>query len=116
MKLYLAGPMTGIPEYNFPEFARVTGILRERGFDIASPHEIDHGETDETRGSLPYETYLLAGLKLLLDCDGLILMSGWVNSKGAREELNLANAVRMDVYFYESKTDVLQLAFSGRKR
>ena len=45
LTFYLAGPMSGYPEYNFDEFERWAEILRRGGLKIASPHEIDHGET-----------------------------------------------------------------------
>jgi len=46
MRVYLAGPMSGIPQFNFPEFYRVTKLLRERHrLEVFSPAELDaqHG-------------------------------------------------------------------------
>lgn len=96
---YLAGPMSGYPEYNFKEFARHAQMLRDFGLKIASPHEIDHGETPETRGSLPYQTYIDAGMKLLESCGGIILIAGWPQSSGACAELSRAIDLGMPSYF-----------------
>jgi hypothetical protein len=95
---YIAGPMTGIPKYNFPAFDAALEVLGNEGIKCVSPHTIDHGETDENRGQLPYQVYLRAGFKLLLECDGIILLRGWMNSKGTRHELHIARALQFPVY------------------
>lgn len=43
--LYIAGPMSNIPQYNFPLFEAVTVALREDGLTIVSPHECDSEAT-----------------------------------------------------------------------
>lgn len=104
MKYYLAGPMSGIPEYNFPLFDAVTKFLRNKGLNILSPHEIDHGETKETRGNLSYGVYMRAGLKLLLECDGVIVLPGWKKSKGTRAELFVARTCDMELHRFDTDT------------
>ncbi len=108
MQFYLAGRMTGLPDYNFQAFNDACSFLRNvMKLDIKSPHEIDHGETPETRGSLPYTAYIKAGLKLLLECDAIILMSGWELSQGCLTELVVARAAGLQVFFLDSDTGVL---------
>lgn len=107
MKMYLAGPMSGIPEYNFPKFDKAIDQLVDVKLEVVSPHSIDHGETPENRGKLPYETYIRAGLKLLLECDGIIMMDGWELSKGCMTELYVASACGMRIYFYNVDRDYL---------
>ena len=105
MKYYLAGPMTGIPQFNFPLFASVTKLLRERGYDIVSPAETDSpavqaaavaspdGAYDE-KGQVAGETWgdmLAKDVKLIADeVDGIVLLPGWATSKGARLEAFVA--------------------------
>jgi hypothetical protein len=43
--LYIAGPMSRIPQYNFPLFEAAAVALREEGYTIVSPHECDSKET-----------------------------------------------------------------------
>lgn len=43
--LYVAGPMSGLPQFNFPLFDAVAESLRDDGYTIVSPHECDSEET-----------------------------------------------------------------------
>jgi hypothetical protein len=112
---YLAGPMSGYPEYNFAEFNVACAMLRSVGINVMSPHEIDHGETPETRGSLPYKTYIDAGLALLKKCQGIILLRGWPQSSGACNELELAIDHAMPIYFFHY-VDVMGQLISMNRR
>jgi hypothetical protein len=99
---YLAGPMTGHEKFNYPAFAMAAEELRDCGYMIASPHEIDHSETEATRGMTKTAGgYLKEGFKLLLLCDGIILLPGWQQSRGALMEFNLALACDMHAWYYD---------------
>lgn len=53
MKIYLAGPMRGIPEFNFPAFHAMACRLRAEGNVVFNPAEKDierHG-VDISRGN-----------------------------------------------------------------
>ncbi|WP_156773566.1 DUF4406 domain-containing protein, partial [Paraburkholderia tropica] len=45
MKLYLAGPMTGYAELNFPLFRAEAARLRALGFEIVNPAELNADPT-----------------------------------------------------------------------
>ena len=107
MRMYLSGPMSGHPEFNYAEFNKSAKTLRGFGFDIANPAEIDHGETDETRGSKPYAEYLRAAVKLLLECEAIILMRGWELSQGAMSELYIATCLGMKIFFWDGDKQYL---------
>jgi len=100
LKYYLAGPMTGIEKFNFPAFEKAAKVLREKGLDIVSPHEIDHGETEETRGSLDYWVYIKADLQAMLECDAIVLLDGWRSSRGCQFEVKLARHCGMQMFLY----------------
>jgi len=115
---FLSGPMSGYPEYNFTEFDNACRILRAAAITVLSPHEIDHGEPIEKRGSLPYETYMQAGLDLLDKCGGIIILPGWPQSTGARREISRAIELYMPVYFFHEPTtwkDSAELICMNRK-
>ena len=40
MKLYIAGPMTCLPEYNFPAFHSTAAHLRGMGHEVLNPAEL----------------------------------------------------------------------------
>lgn len=95
MKLYVAGPMTGYPDHNLPEFARVTSELKSVGYDVVNPGE---------RGALDgwsWSDYLRADIPLLLACDAVAVLPGWENSKGARLEVTIAMDLEMPVHLVD---------------
>lgn len=89
MRVYLSGPMSGIPQNNFPAFAQHAAELRASGFDVVSPHEIQEAGT--------WELCLRADIRELCTCDAIALMSGWEASKGANLELHIAHRLGMKV-------------------
>lgn len=133
---YLAGPMSGLPDYNYPAFEEAKKFLEEEGIKVRSPHEINHGQHpmgtsytgvycgtmvtkydgegfpygDECgegpghpihnleRGALPYAAYMKAGYRMLLGCDGIILLKGWTESRGAQAELFVAKTLQFPVF------------------
>lgn len=103
LKYYLAGPMTGHPDHNYPAFEKIATRLRCQGYMISSPHEIDYNETAETRGTHRHSYYMRRTLALLLECDAIILLEGWRDSRGAMAELGLATSTGMGVYFINDR-------------
>lgn len=100
MRVYLAGPMTGIPEYNFPAFHAATADLRARGYDVWSPAESDaeHGGPEAAVADLP--NTFRRDLDALLQLDALVLLPGWSRSQGALLERHAADVVGIPVYEY----------------
>ncbi|WP_322544447.1 DUF4406 domain-containing protein [Rhodococcoides fascians] len=95
MSLYIAGPMTGYPEWNYPAFTKAAATLRAQGHTVVSPHELH--DDDMTR---PFDWYLRRDLKALCECDAIVLLQGWANSRGAKLEHHVARALDMNVYAY----------------
>lgn len=98
-KLYLAGPMTGIEGHNFKAFDEAAKKLRDLGFTVVSPADIARSLPGEP-GSLPYVMYAREDLKALLDCTDIAVLPGWRNSRGARNELHIADFLRMKCWEY----------------
>jgi hypothetical protein len=101
VSVYIAGPMTGLPEFNFPAFAAAAKELRAQGCNVVSPHELsiqaDPSLSHGADAKLPYEFYLRNSLKALLGCDEVVLLPGWERSKGACLEREIAQALKMTV-------------------
>ncbi|AYN57746.1 nucleoside deoxyribosyltransferase [Arthrobacter phage DrManhattan] len=103
MRLYLAGPMRGYPRWNFDAFERGASALRSAGFEVASPAETDlaNGFDPDAPAELFTREHLISALlrdaELVLHSDGVALMEGWRDSKGAMAERALGRAVGIPV-------------------
>lgn len=89
MRLYIAGPMTGIEHFNYPAFEAAAGHLCDAGYEVRSPH--DNGLTVEHE----WQDHMRADIRMLLECDGVALLDGWMESRGARLEESIAHALSM---------------------
>ena len=95
-RLYVAGPMTGLPGYNYPAFDGAAALLAERGYPVENPTENEQLFKDRV-GPPHYTEYLRAGLAQLLRCDGVATLEGWWNSGGARWEVQTAGMLGLEV-------------------
>jgi hypothetical protein len=108
--------MTGYPEYNYPAFERISTELRKRGWTIESPHEnpapkklihLCEPKADTNAMDCPdcgkeaIWQYYMELCKLQVEsCDSIILMPGWPESRGARQELEWSLELGHKVYAY----------------
>lgn len=102
---YLAGPMRGIPEYNFPAFRNAAFKLRNTGLTIISPAEMDEqvGFNAETDGwsSDDAADAVVRDVKAIANADGIILLPGWEQSKGSWQEIITANYLGKQILTYD---------------
>lgn len=91
MKVYIAGPMTGLPEFNYPTFRWAAHCLRDAGYEVEDPST----NVNPTPGD--YHGWLRAGLAQLVRCDAVALLPGWEASGGARLEVNVGATLGMQV-------------------
>lgn len=98
-RVYISGPMTGVPHFNFPAFHAAAWMLRSRGYEVVNPAEIN----SETDGE--WHQYLRADIKALCDCDALALLPGWEQSKGAHLELHIAHRLGLHIGALDSFLD-----------
>lgn len=87
LRVYVSGPMTGLPGLNFPAFHAAADMLRRAGHEVVNP--ADEGSGD----GLSYEEYLRRDLVALLDCNAICMLRGWEASKGARVEEHMARVL-----------------------
>jgi len=115
-RTYLAGPMSGIPEFNFPAFNAAAARLREAGHTVFNPAERDierHGGVDISKGNATGSQEHAAkehGFSLrealaddtawiCKEATAIAMLPGWENSKGARAEWHLALALGHEVIY-----------------
>lgn len=104
-RLYLCGPMTGIPEYNYPAFHQAAERLTARGYEVLNPARFDPDPR------LKWSDYLRRGLTDLLTVDALALLPGWHDSVGARLEIYVAQSLGMPcrpviAYLYDTEKPI----------
>lgn len=120
-KVYLAGPMSGIPQFNFPAFFEAAACLRRHGYEVVSPAEIDNEEDKgaalrspdgisvvRTDGvSKTWGDFLSRDVKLLADTGikGIVFLPNWQKSKGAKLEAFVGLLLGFNFWEYESGTD-----------
>jgi hypothetical protein len=103
---YLAGPMRGIEDYNFPAFHRHAAWLRGLGWKIFSPAERDEADPniDPTvdvagwQGSRGLDYFMAYDLKAVCENEAVICLPGWEASQGARLETVVAVEVGHPVF------------------
>jgi len=92
-RIYVAGPMTGLPDLNFPAFNAAAAELRAEGWHVENPAE--HGIVDGAQWS----DYMHTDLQQLSTCCAIYLLPGWSKSRGATLEAHVAQALGMAVYY-----------------
>ena len=122
MKVYISGPMRGIPYWNFPAFDEAAAFLRAWDWTVVSPAEHDR-EVNPNCTELPeYQTgaamadgatfHQLLGWDLMVladpgpdSIDAVALLPGWELSEGVSHELYVARALNKTVLTLESRGD-----------
>ena len=93
-KMYISGPITNAPDF-MEKFAEAEKHLKTRGFEVVNPATLLH-KHGRSRGE-----YMVEGLKALLDCDGVYMLKGWGNSRGARIEKRIAQDLGFKLIYFE---------------
>jgi hypothetical protein len=101
-RIYLAGPMRGLPLYNFPAFDAAEKLLRGQGWEVYNPARADReldGFDPETGANLqPIEVYLHRDFAAILDgCTAIAMLPEWRKSDGARKEYAFATSLGLEV-------------------
>lgn len=90
-RVYIAGPMTGLPDFNYPAFNRAADALRAKGYHVENPADNPVPPCGTWKG------YMLLAIAQLITCDTVALLPGWSDSKGAKVEHQLALDLDLDV-------------------
>lgn len=99
-RCYLAGPMRGYPEFNFPAFFAAAKNLREAGYKVWNPAENDvhqDGFDPAKDAAQPMRHYMKRDLPAVLDADFVAVLHGWEKSQGAMCEVTVARACGIPV-------------------
>lgn len=85
--VYIAGPMTGLPEFNYPAFVKAEHGLADAGYDVENPANNLAPENPT------WANYMRVTIPQMLKCRGIALLPGWEESRGAKLEVQIALAL-----------------------
>jgi hypothetical protein len=87
--LYIAGPMSGYPGYNYTAFLEAEAELQAVGYETLNPAR--NPECDSWDG------YMRAAIAQVIQADGVAVLPHWQMSAGAALEVHIAHALRVQV-------------------
>lgn len=102
-RVYVAGPMRGYPNFNFPAFDAAAAKLRAEGWDVVSPAEHDREQGfDESQSEVDPQFLVQAfawDVEQILAVDAVYFLPGWENSEGAQLEHAVAKSTGKQILF-----------------
>jgi hypothetical protein len=90
VKLYIAGPMSGYPHFNYGAFHEAGRQLTARGFDVLNP-----AANPECHS---WDGYMRASIAQVIQADGIVALPDWQMSAGATLEVHIAQTLHMPVH------------------
>lgn len=91
--IYIAGPMNGYPEMNFPSFHKAAKRLRDEGLKVINPAELNPDVNADWSDCMDVD------IDAVFECDTIYMLKGWEKSKGARIEYRIAKNRKMEIYY-----------------
>jgi hypothetical protein len=121
MKIYIAGPMTGYKNWNFPAFFEAEEQLIKLGYEVVNPAHNDGATVQEALESAgspdapnnPWRWYMRRDLPHVLEVDALCVLPGWQKSKGASLEVTVAKAIGLPIMVLQEETLVPRVSAVG---
>ena len=95
MKIFISGQITGL-ELSTAQtvFNRAEAFLIEEGYRAVNPMKVT-----PYNPLWEWEHYMINGIKELMECEAIYLLTGWHNSKGARIEHNIAKEMGFKIIY-----------------
>ena len=106
MKIYIAGPMTGVEDFNFPLFFETEEKLKELGYETLNPATNDGASLEvaiqnaisASANGATWSSYMRLDLSNLCLSDAVCVLPNWKSSKGASLEVQVAQALGLPIY------------------
>ncbi len=118
MNLYLAGPMRGLPAFNFPAFLAAAKRLRSYGHTVWNPAERDLADGFDPVHHEPesFLHYMQHDLPQVMRAEAVAVLPGWRNSKGARLEVMVATECGIPVLDADTLAPVTETILEEARR
>lgn len=106
--VYIAGPMSGLPNYNREAFFREAEKLRQLGAIVLNPaHAPD--------GLRSHDSYMRIALAMLGEADCMVVLPNWKNSKGVAMEMDFAARHKKPIFLATDRTQPSYYAYPHSK-
>ena len=103
MLVYIAGPMSGIDDNNFPAFEEAAAELRKQGYTVINPSETVGGAPDHDWQAMARNVYMRIDFHHLLTANMVVLLPGWRDSEGAKAEAVMAKQLGLVMREYRGE-------------
>lgn len=113
-EVYIAGPMSGYPEFNFPAFFSAQAMLVAAGYKVWNPAAKDDEadvKSDESfktgddqqlmKSGWDFKEAYLWDVTKVIQSDAIYMLPGWERSAGARGEHAVAISIQQRYPEYE---------------
>lgn len=107
MHIYLAGPMRGMPEHNYPAFHQAEDdlLLFYNNVDIFNPAKTFGGDKGKTLREYYKEDFEY----ILTRADTMAFMEGWQGSQGALIEYSIARDLELDFIMLDEPMGITEV-------
>jgi hypothetical protein len=97
-KIYIAGPMRGLPDLNFPAFDRAALHFGDCGYFVFNPSDMDRAAGDNADDPPFIADCMKRDLNVICECTDIALLRGWPHSAGVRPEVALAHLLKLNFH------------------
>jgi hypothetical protein len=95
MRVYISGKITGLTKEDVDAlFGAVEKKLHDNNHEAVNPLKVIPGHPDTT-----WEQYMLADIAALFECEAILMLPNWTDSKGARIEHAIAKEMGIPVFY-----------------
>lgn len=107
-KIYIAGPMRGYAEFNFPAFFAAQNKFENGGWTVFNPARNDMENGFDPKGldgaseeleSVDLKAALKWDVDRIFESDAIYMLKGWEHSTGANMEHALAKALGLWIMY-----------------
>lgn len=106
IRVYIAGPMSGMPGLNFAAFFAAAQLYRQRGCVVVNPAGL-HPEAADEVAQMTKEQQLehwrkctRVDIREMLTCDMVVMLNGWTASRAATLEHHVAHSLGLAVVWH----------------
>lgn len=91
-RIYISGPMSGLPRLNWPLFNRTAVRLRNLRWEVVNPVAINNDPEADWLDCIAADVVAMRG------CTAICMLPGWEASFGARIERLVAERMGLEIF------------------